>query len=598
MRTSQKFALTVVIAVLITGGFALIAYTGLFRLLEIDFFSSRVESDQRIRLRNISDIIVLWNQENLSRFDNLSRDRNMQSVFSILQRQEEIIYRAQLSDSLKDQLLGFNGIRVVDNANRIQFSSFVGDISSRQLGVDSRILYRNWSETNESFELPVADENSIAVTYYDEVNQQVRYQLPIQDWGFVTRGWMIVYMGLGGLPDRLARNGLIAQGANLYIVEGRGIIADIRPEQAAAVEGEIDVLWPIDGVPSDFSVLAKELDEKYWLAGIIASDGTWVGKLIPGHLFGFSTAVRMLIFATVFLTSTLLVFLLFNLRQDKTEVLRGRIKRLQVNLLRDWLENHEVKKLSLKDFEARREEVRTELRSGLGKLEENESAKANEIIDEGWTRIAKILAEKDSNAIGSSTAVKQESIDMKLLEDMIARAISAAQTATAQIQYVQHPPQARQGVKKVSELTEELAEVEEVSEIADTGLEELAEAEELTKLESDWIDSDDAGGSAALQEAETADNQTTVERDDKDLVEADSEVFELLHVVLPDDFGELVEVDKVKQSRIYMFEGTPDGTYERDNLEALDEDDKGADDLEVIDEPDTADKLDLRDTTL
>ena len=634
MGTLQKIILTIVIAVLVTGGFGLIAYTGLFRLLEIDFFSSRVESDQRIRLKDISDIIVLWNQENLSRFDSLSRDRNMQSVFSISQRQEEILYRAQLSDSLKDQLLGFEGIRVVDNVGRIQFSSFAGDVSSRQFGDDSRILYRNWSETDESFELPIADENSVSVTYYDEAKQQIRYRLPIQDWGFVTRGWMIVYMGLSGLSDSLARDGLIAQGANSYVVEDRGIIADIRPEQVAAVKEEIDILWPIDGVPSDFSVLAKGPDEKYWLAGTISSDGTWVGKLIPGHLFSFSTAVRMLVFATVFLTSALLVFLFLNLRQDKTEVLRGRIKKLQVNLLRSWLEHNEKKKLSLKDFEARRDEVRTELRSGLGRLKKDESAKVDEIIDEGWTRIAEILAEKESDvktaSISSNTVVKQESIDMKLLENMIARAVSAAQIATAQIQHVQSPPQTREGelikTEKVSELAEELA-VEEQSEAADettleivgedAELEELSEVEEFLEVgeasmeELAVEEQSEAAAGATLEivgedaelevlseveeslkvaEAsmeELADN--TIERDE--LSESSSEALEDLPVVFADAFGELIEIGKLKQSKLYTFEGAPDGAYENviGDLESLDED--RADDLEEIEKPVTADKL-------
>jgi len=598
MRTSQKIIISVVIAVLTTGGFALIAYTGLFRLLETDFFSSRVASDQSARLEDISNTILLWNQENLSRFDALARDRNMQSVFSISQRQEEIFYRAQMSDSLKDQLLGFNGIRIVDNDGKIHFSSFAGDISSRQ-DIEGRIFYRNWNETNDSFELAIAGEDSIALTYYDEANQRVRYQLPIQDWGFVTRGWMIVYMGLSGLTDRLARDGEIAQGANLYVVEGRGIIADIRPEQVAAVKEEIDILWSVDGVSPEFSVLAKGLDGKYWLGGTISGDGTLVGKLIPGNLFGFSDSVRILIFATMFLTSALLVFLLFNLRQDRTEVLRGRINRLQVNLMRDWLEHHENRKLSPNDFEARREEVRVELRQGLGKLGEDESTKADKIIDEGWTRIVEALTDKvsdiEAGSVDSSTVVQQEPIDMKLLEDMIARAISAAQIAAPRIQQPLQPiGEESAEPEEISEVEDELAEVEELSGAAE-GDEVI---EELPELESDETPLDDAGELAGVRGVGPLENQTGVRRDDEVLLKSDAvpEVFGVLPVVLADDFGELLEIDNVKQSRLYMFDGAPNPSCEdvTDNLETLDRDDEGADDLEEVDEPDAADKSDLK----
>jgi len=609
MRTSQRIILTAVIAVLITGGFALLAYTGLFRILETDFFNSRVASDQKIRLRDISDTILLWNQENLSRFGALARDRNMQSVFSITQRQEEIFYRAQLSDSLKDQLLGFNGIRIVDNTGRIQFSSFAGDIGSSQLGTEGRILYRNWSETEDSFEFAIADEDSSAVTYYDEANQQVRYQLPIQDWGFVTRGWMLVYMDLSGLADRLARDGSIARGGDIYVVEDRGIIAGIRPEQAAAVKGEIDDLWPVDGAPPEFSVLAKGLDEKYWLGGTVSDDGTWVGKLIPGSLFGFSAPVRALILAAVFLTSALLAFLIFNFRQDRTEVLRGRIKRLQVNLLRDWLEHHEDRKLLLRDLEARREEVRAELRNGLGQLREEESTKADEIIDEGWAQIVEILAERESDislsSVSTDAVAQQPPIDMKLLEDMIARAISAAQIAAPR---ARQPLQIRGGealeeeeapelvdelseeVEESSELVDELSEeVEEAPEIADELSEEEEEAPELVDELSEEVEEapeiaeDDAGpeesaelesdemldsSESAQRRMELPEDQTKIELDDAHSEnEAAPEVFGVLPVVLADDFGELLEIDNVKQGRMYMFDGALDARDETGILE-------------------------------
>jgi len=563
MRTSQKIMLSAVIALSITGIFALISYTGFFRLLETDFFNSRVKLDQMARLENISETISLWNQENLSRFGSLSRDRNMQSVFSVSQRQEEILYRAQLSDSLKDQLLGFNGMRIVDNSGRIQFSSFAGDISSSQSGVYSRILYRNWNDTSESFELPFADEDSIASTYYDEANQLVRYQLPIEDWGFVTRGWMVVYMDLSGLTDRLARDGSIAQGANLYIVEGRGIIASIRPEQFAEVKEEINSLWPVNGAPAGFSVLAKGLDEKYWLAGTISSDGSWVGKLVPGQLFGLSDFVQITIFATVFLTSILLAFLLLNLRQDRMEVLRERIKKLQANLLRDWMEHHEDRKLLLKELEARQGEVRVELKSGLGKLKEEQSAKADEIIDEGWNRIARILAEKEFDVEGASmgNGMQQMSIDMKLLEDMISRAISTIHIAIPQIEQARKPLQATQRAisetEEIAEVVEELVEPEEIHDVR----EEDTELEELTELESD--ETDDTGELVSVQGMESSDYQTTLEYDNEKLPRADaSEVIEILPVVLADDFGELVEINDMKRSKLYMFDRAPDSTHE------------------------------------
>ena len=126
-----------------------------------------------------------------------------------------------------------------------------------------------------------------------------------------------------------------------------------------------------------------------------------------------------MILSTVFITIALVVFLILNLRHDPTEVLRHRVNRLQVNLLRDWLES-------------RRSEVRTELRSGLGTLQGEKSDTVDRIIDDGWTRVIEILAEKgmtrDGEAGSDGMTQAPAPIDMKHLEEMITRAVSEEQT--------------------------------------------------------------------------------------------------------------------------------------------------------------------------
>jgi len=137
---------------------------------------------------------------------------------------------------------------------------------------------------------------------------------------------------------------------------------------------------------------------------------------------------------------------------------------------------------------------------------------------------------------------------------------------------------------KVAEASMEELAVEEQSEAAagatleivgeDAELEVLSEVEESLKV-------------AEASMEELADN--TIERDE--LSESSSEALEDLPVVFADAFGELIEIGKLKQSKLYTFEGAPDGAYENviGDLESLDED--RADDLEEIEKPVTADKL-------
>ncbi|MDF1566671.1 MAG: hypothetical protein P1P77_01485 [Spirochaetaceae bacterium] len=631
MRTSQKVLLTLLISLIITGGFALLAYTGLFRVLETDFFSERVKEDQFHRLEAVSFSITAWNEDNRTRFDALSRDRNFQTVYSVIQREEEISARARTIDALQDRLAGFVGIRVVDTDGRLQYSSFAGDVGSEQIG--ERRLYRNWDQLDGNISLPAVNDNSEIITLFDGSNQQVIYLIPSPDRTFVVRGWMVVYLKPAGLGDLLAGDGITSPGGMVQVVDSRGLIVDIRPEQAESVSESIEKLWPDDGDPAEFALLAQSPGENFWLATTVASDGTWIGKLIPGRLLGFSLAVQVLILGTVFVTVSLMIFLILNIRQDRTEILRNRIKRLQVNLLRDWLEHHEDRKLKLSDLESRREEVRRELRSGLGPLRGSRLEKADKIIDEGWTRIVEILAEKDLVNDGQSsgtvsTDAPPPPIDMKQLEEMITRAVAEAKVVVPPeaLSGLQSPPiqapiapspgrpikvevvgddeieefdelEELDELSEVGELTEaeeidEPDELEELSEVEEPGeveeipeaeefdeLEELAELSEVEEVEIE-LEPGEVGVFAESEEPKKQDSSRTVEgrlksvESDSDedfadnLEELDSaeeleelktdekieETLEILPVVLSDDSRELIEIDKVDQDRLYMFD--------------------------------------------
>ncbi|MCD6343870.1 MAG: hypothetical protein J7L76_08785, partial [Spirochaetaceae bacterium] len=319
MRTSQKIALNILIALLVTGGFTAIAYTGLFNVLETDFFSARVKSDQLSRLKEISEVYSSWSDSCYSRFDALARDRNYQSVFSLVQRESEIKYRSDVSASLEDRLMGYRGIRVVDNDGRIQYSTFAGDIGNEQTGEDGRRLYKNWEQVADSFELIPAQPDSENSIIFDGDSQWLIYKLPVQDSGFVTRGWMLVYTGTEELSELLTSEGLSSGGGRVYIVESRGLIVDIRQEQVLSVADSIELLWPEESPPAKFAVLSEDRGEKYWLVSELASDGTYLGKLVPGRLFSFTVTLQVLILLTVFISTALLVFLLQNIRTDKTE---------------------------------------------------------------------------------------------------------------------------------------------------------------------------------------------------------------------------------------------------------------------------------------
>ena len=576
MRLSQKIVLTLLIAFALTVVFGVLAYTGLFGVLETEFFSERVRADQQLKLEKIAQGTAAWNDDVLSRFSSLARDRNFEAVYSPSQRAEEIQARAESIDSLGDRLIGFLGLRVVDDGGAMQYSSFAADIAAEQSG--SRRVYLNWDQLEDSFPLSgisnIERETGERIIY-DGERGRIIYLVPSVDRAFVVRGWMVVYLSPLGLADHLSSGGMTVPGAVLEIISDRGVIVDIRSEQADSVKGAIERLWPKSAEPADFAPLADAAGERYWLVSTVAADGTWVGKLVPGRLLGFSVLVQIIILSAFFITLALLVFLILNLRQDRTEILRRRVNRLQVNLLRDWLEHHEGRKLRTADLESRRAEVKTELRSGLGRLRGTAEAAADEMIDEGWTRITEILAEKDAvrdnGSAGGAGAESGLPIDMKQLEDMITRAVAEVNRAAGtgarsslSVDQVAAPVLPVPGRPIDVDIVGDGDEGDELDEV-----EVLDEADELDEVEAldeaDELGRDPAGGAEA-SEIQPLDDLQEDEPGLETLEEADE-----------DQSGELIEISKgAEGGRLYMFD--------KQNQNDIEVSDGDLEDLEELDE--------------
>ena len=356
MRTSQKVIVTLTLAFVITFAFAIVAYTGLFQFLESDFFRERVKKDQLNRLLQISERIEGWNSDLISRIEDISLDRSFQSVYSISQGQDNIATRANIVGALEDRLIGFSGIRVIENDGKIQYSSYAADIRNQQSGESGRLLYRNWSEVEGTFSFPEANSESQSTVIYDGIRQQIVFLIPAKDRVFTIRGWLLVFMKTSGIAEYLSSSGLTSQGSWLYVVNLRGLIVNIRDKQAEQVLDKIDEFWSVSGKSEEFALLAEGTSGLYWLASEFSKDNMWVGKLIPGRLLAYPLSMRILILLIFYTTISLLIFFFLNIRQDRIEILKQRIRKLQVGIAGNLISDVDGGKLDANDFESRREE--------------------------------------------------------------------------------------------------------------------------------------------------------------------------------------------------------------------------------------------------
>ena len=111
-----------------------------------------------------------------------------------------------------------------------------------------------------------------------------------------------------------------------------------------------------------------------------------VGYIIPSGDFTLPTEMKWILLGSFFITAYLLAFLLFDIRQDRMTILSDRIKRFQINLLEEYVENKSDIDFGRwhRELEARRPEVRATIRSGLGRVRKNRQAEVDDLIDKSW----------------------------------------------------------------------------------------------------------------------------------------------------------------------------------------------------------------------
>jgi len=115
------------------------------------------------------------------------------------------------------------------------------------------------------------------------------------------------------------------------------------------------------------------------------------------------TAMKWILLCAFFVTAYLLAFLLLNIRQDRMTVLSDRIKRFQINLLEEYVENKSDLDFGRwrRELEARRPEVRKAIRSSVGRLRKGRQAEVDELIDKSWDEILAVLGGRAENERGS-----------------------------------------------------------------------------------------------------------------------------------------------------------------------------------------------------
>lgn len=500
---------------LLFAGLVAAAYAGLFNVLETRFYQPSVVRTMETQLGSVAAALSEWHDGNAKRFASFIADESVKRSVLPNQSAQDIFDRANLAGSLMAEMPGVAGIRILDSADtapageadsgrrRIHFSTFKEDILKKE---DFRVVYEYYGRTGADIPATALvippGETSIIVT--DAANDRFLYCFPFYDAYSTLRGTAVFYVSARSAIQKLVSLNLVRLSDNLtllasddYSVEG-AVAGMPRIGEAILTRAILD-RWGRKDLSAGRVVEGEGGGAGWVLLSKDAGRSGLVGQLVAESVFSFSRAIRILFLAIAFLTIFLVIFLLFNLRQDSMVIVRSRIRKFQVKLLEELLEKgvdtgwEEIGN----NLAYRKHDVSAEIKKGFGrKIAKKHGKEIDELLDKSWEEILSAIGRQSpkKTAVTSTEEIRlmleqvlqNNAISLNLTGVPVAQGKPRAageKASTAQAQKAATPSSSA-NVEEVEALeeVEEIGEAEKLEEVE--AVEEIGEAEELEEVEA------------------------------------------------------------------------------------------------------------------
>ncbi|GAB1432535.1 hypothetical protein MASR2M29_11600 [Spirochaetota bacterium] len=545
--------------------FIFLGHTSVFNSIEVKFFNEKVRRSVEKDMDMLSLSIDNYHKNNEERFLKILDEDSLRKSFLPNMSAQDVFSRTKAIGLLQESTPGLTTVRIIDsNGTRIHYSTLPSDILRSE---NQKIIYRNYDDaSDEPYSEIMAVDGRDALIKPLSRQRVFAYSFPFVDNFDVYRGSIVFYVSFSGLLSNLIENGLITLGDDIVTVGQKGILFGSPSWAGKDFINHIDELWLIGPNAEPFSIGATEASDNFVLFSRSGMAG-FVGRLIPSGWFKMPSAFQWLLTVTFFASIFLLIFLLFNIKQDKLALLAARIKRLQIEMLDEYLDRKGELDFEYwkSELESRRNEAKTRIRKSAGAIAKRRPADVDALIDKSWDDIIAVLTAQSHKP--------SKAVDLASIEALLREALSKGNfvvQASSLPPGKKHPVSSEKlsGTAKIEapaeaeelEAAEEVAELEEAEELE--AAEEVAELEEAEELEA-------AEEVAELEEAEE--------------LEAAEEVAELEEAEEPEAAEEVAELEEAEE--LEATEEVAD-LEEAEELEAVEEvaELEEAEELEAVEE--------------
>jgi hypothetical protein len=496
VTVSQKAALSLLISVFLFAGFAVLAFSGLFDVVESRFYNPSITRSLQREVALDSETIQEFLEELQTRFAETLNEPAVRRSVLPNQSAEDIFERTRIYGTLLESLGGLQSVRFVDSGGaRIHFSTASRDILSQDR---LSISYRNYHDDPAAlpYDRVAAPAQGEPKFTLDEGGDRIILSFPFYDAFEVYRGTALFSVSVRAVAERLISRNRIKAGDDVTVISSPPGIASGLPGTAkTSMVSQISSAWN-DGILGLIPLDSGTSETTLALISAKTAQGIFTGRLVNETLFAFPQSMKVILLVSIFFTIYLAIFLSFNLRQDTMTVIQNRLKGLQISLIEQYYDRKSDMDWThwTRELEQRREDIRAEIkrgvRTGTGRRFEED---IDSLIDKSWDELLAVIGgrRKDSGL----DEEKLQTILNRVLQALPAAALPAAS--------------ARPVSAPAPEIEEPAGEAEDLEELA-------GEAEDLEEPAGEAEDLEELAG-----EAEAAgDMETLDELDEPDELEA------------------------------------------------------------------------------
>ena len=603
MSSGQKVALSFLAALICFAGFVFFAQTNLMSTIETKFYAQSKIAQRQEQLDKLSNSCNNYISNILTKIETDSSSYlNSPAVKSYANQnpsEKDEVTRRNLTSALFDTIEGLDGIRLIEgNGRNVHFSTYDTDV----LKVDGLVKqYKNYPDLQEELgelksEMILTDSNNPKhKIIFDSKQNRIIVSFPFYITEQTTFGSLVCYFNIYDFEQILVNSNLLPLGESFDLLTdddgtGYGFACGIPGDGKADFTKAIINSWKIasgkaDGKNKGPENLISQSNGTNWVL-LNSSNNAYfnVGWVFKANLFELPKELIYIIYVSVFVTLLLIFLLIFSLKKDYLIKVKQRIKKVQLGIINEYLENKQQIEWDqiARQLEYRKEELSLEIKKSVGGKNKKYEKIIDVYLEQSWSEIINIINSQNNNQKSGLSGASIEEI-RRVMEEVL-------QTAKLNVSVAPGAKTVVQNVEEVEEIedAEEIEEVEAVDEVDE--IEEIEEIDEIDEIE-DAEEIEEADGNEEAEEIQDADEIDEVEAveeiEDVDGIEEVEDVEDADGIEESEEVEEIEEIDEAET--VEEIDEIEDAE-EIEEIEAVEENDE-SDEIKEVDEIDDVDEI-------